>query len=361
MIAFSTVPGIGPARLKLLVDYFGSVQKAWEAKEAELIKVGLPKDPLAELLKQKNKLNVNQYIENIKKRGIKIVTINSPIYPEGLKNIPDPPNVLFIKEKTDCFATLAMTKRVIGVVGTRKITSYGREVTQMLTTGLVSAGFTIVSGMALGVDGVAHQTTIDNKGTTIAVLGAGVDIIYPPSHRDLYNSILSSGGAIVSEVAPEKFVGRGIFPARNRIISGLSEAILITEGAIDSGSLITAKCALEQGREVFAVPGPINSAMAEGTNYLLKQGAKLVTDVRDILETLGYSSNLTNLSNRSNKQVVGDTEEEQKIIDLLRNEEMEFDDLVRQTKISASFLGAILGTMEVKGKIRNSGQVYRLS
>jgi DNA processing protein len=141
--------------------------------------------------------------------------------------------------------------------------------------------------MALGVDGVAHQEAINAGGKTIAVLGAGVEVIYPREHAQLYQSIFYHGGAILSEVAPDQIVGRGIFPARNRIVSGLSEAVLVTEGAIDSGSLITARMALEQGREVFAVPGPINSALAEGTNYLLKQGARLVTSAQDILESLG--------------------------------------------------------------------------
>jgi DNA processing protein len=167
------------------------------------------------------------------------------------------------------------------------MTEYGQEVTAKLTRELSLEGFTIVSGMALGVDGVAHQTSIDAGGKTIAVLGAGVEVIYPREHTQLYQSIFYHDGAILSEVAPEKIVGRGMFPARNRIVSGLAEAVLVTEGAIDSGSLITARMALEQGREVFAVPGPINSALAEGTNYLLKQGARLVTSAQDILESLG--------------------------------------------------------------------------
>jgi len=213
---------------------------------------------------------------------IKILNISVADYPFLLKNIPDPPKELFVLGDGDILSA----KRVIAVVGTRKMTRYGQEITTKLTKELVEAGFVIVSGMALGVDGVAHQTAIDSGGKTIAVLGAGVDIIYPAQHRDLYNGILAHGGAIVSEVPPGKFVSREQFPARNRIISGLSQAVLVTEGAIKSGGLITVRMALEQGREVFAVPGPINSPMAEGTNYLIKQGARLVTDVDDILSEL---------------------------------------------------------------------------
>jgi len=360
-VAFATVTGIGPARTKLLIDYFGDVQKAWEASFEELGKTGLPKNVLGEFLEQKRKLNIPQYLSNLEKRGIRWITINNPDYPQSLKNISDPPLILFIKSNlnNDEFKKLLQGK-LIGVVGTRKMTSYGQEVTQSLVTGLVARGFVIVSGMALGVDGVAHGTTINCGGKTIAVLGAGVDVIYPPSHRQLYDRILESGGAIISEVAPEKTVNKGIFPARNRIISGLSQSILVTEGALDSGSLITARLAIEQGREVFAVPGPINSAMAEGTNYLLKQGAKLVTGINDILEGLGYDTSNINKINSSITPIKGDTKEEQKIIDLLQIEPRDFNELVRETKIVSSRLGGILGKMEIEGKIRNISGTYRV-
>lgn len=289
-IAFSTIPGIGIARLRLLLEFFGSAEKAWNAQESELQKVGLPRDALSGLIAQRKKINPQQYVKYVNNRGVKVITIFNRDYPERLKNIPDPPIVLFIKSNLDTASINKLAnQRIIAVVGTRKMTDYGREVTSKLTKELVLNGFTIVSGMALGVDGVAHETTINSGGKTLAVLGTGVDVVYPREHTELYKRIIDSGGAVLSEVAPDKTVSRGMFPARNRIVSGLSEAVLVTEGAIDSGSLITARMALEQGREVFAVPGPINSPMAEGTNYLLKQGAKLVTKVDDILEELGYS------------------------------------------------------------------------
>lgn len=368
LIAFATIPGLGPARLKLLVNYFGSAGVAWGASGEDLAKVGLPKDVLAELLAQKAKLNIDQYIADLNKREIKYLTIRSSLYPPRLKNISDPPNVLFYRaslpadDHEDYLAQLVAGK-AIAVVGTRKMTAYGREVTEKLTAGLVGAGFTIVSGMALGVDGVAAGTAINSGGKTVAVLGAGVDIIYPPEHRSLYNSILEHQGVIVSEVAPEKRVGRGIFPARNRIISGLSEAVLVTEGAIDSGSLITARLALEQGREVFAVPGPISSPVCEGTNYLLKQGAKLVTGVEDILQELGYEIEETKdnrYETKDKKRVAGGTPEEQTVIDLLFNEPMEFDELVKRSGLPAGRLGAVLTNLEMGRKIRASGLNYSL-
>lgn len=361
LVAFSTVPGIGAARLKLLLDYFGSAEVAWNASEQELRSVGLPKDALEQLLRQKNNLNVEQYVASVEKRGIKFVTIDDPLYPERLRNISDPPNVLFFKSNLtlEQFSDLCHEK-IIGVVGTRKITRYGQEVTANLTSQLVAAGFTIVSGLALGVDGVAHGVTLNCGGRTIAVLGAGVEIVYPPSHRELYNSILEHDGVILSEVAPEKTVIRGIFPARNRIISGLSQAVLVTEGAIDSGSLITARAALDQGREVFAVPGPINSPMAQGTNYLLKQGAKLVTDASDILETLGYQGSGQQSAISSQKKPQGDNEAEQKIIDILYRQPLGFDEIVKISALSAPQLSSILSALEIKGLIKNGGMEYRL-
>lgn len=362
LVAFSSVPNIGAARLKLLVDYFGSAKASWEAPESDLASVGLPKDVLADFLERRRKLNVHDYNEKISLRGIKVVTFRDECFPQRLKNIPSPPLALFVKSNLtlEQFSGL-LEQKVIAVVGTRKVTEYGKEVTQMLTSGLVANGFTIVSGLALGVDGIAHGTALNCGGKTIAVLGAGVDVVYPREHRDLYNSILERDGVIVSEVAPEKLVARGVFPARNRIISGLSEAVLVTEGAIDSGSLITARAALDQGREVFAVPGPINSIVNEGTNYLLKNGAKLVSSVEDIVTELGYEYSLSDESKSKKEIPKGETEGEQRIIDLLVREPMDFDRLVRETEMKSGQLAALLSTMEIKGKVKNSSLLYRLS
>ncbi len=197
--------------------------------------------------------------------NIKKVQIDEAIYPQSLKNIFDPPEVLYY------LGDLKVLGKNVGIVGTRKITETGRKITEKITAEFVEQGFTIISGMALGVDAVAHFSAIKNGGKTVAVLGAGVDIIYPPANRDLYNSIFKSGGLIISEVPPGTTVRRELFPARNRIISGLSEAVVVTEAALKSGSLITARLALEQGRDVFAVPG------SPGCDYLIDQGAKTLS------------------------------------------------------------------------------------
>ncbi len=213
------------------------------------------------------------------------ISLESKHYPSRLRNISDPPvilNVLTRLSKGEL--TRIWERKTIAVVGTRKMTAYGKEATERLVEGLVEAGLVIVSGMALGIDGVAHETCLKKKGTTIAVLGAGVDVVYPPEHEGLYKRILSSGGVIVSEQPLGRRVSRELFPARNRIISGLADGVLVVEGAIKSGSLITARLALDQGREVFAVPGPITSEVSEGTNYLISQGAGVALSSDSILE-----------------------------------------------------------------------------
>lgn len=215
------------------------------------------------------------------------LTFDDPRYPRLLKEIPDPPAVLYVQTTTQLKSL--QLDRTIAVVGTRRITRYGEEVTRKLTRGLVEKGFTIVSGMALGVDTVAHQTALDCGGTTIAVLGSGIDIIYPPSNARLYRAISQRrGSAICSEFAPGVRPAREQFPRRNRIISGLSMGVVVIEGDERSGTLITARYAAEQGREVFAVPGPVTSPMSRAPAILIKQGAKLVESVEDILDEINY-------------------------------------------------------------------------
>ena len=194
---------------------------------------------------------------------IEKIKISDADYPEFLKNIFDPPKILYIRGQLP-------KGKMVAVVGTRKMTDFGEKTCAKIVKELVKEGFIIISGMALGIDGVAHKTAIAAGGKTIAVLGAGVNIIYPPQHKDLYNSIIENG-AVISEMEPDRFVEKKLFPARNRIISGLAQAVVVIEGALKSGSLITARLALEQGRDVFAVPG------SEGTDYLISQGAGILT------------------------------------------------------------------------------------
>jgi DNA processing protein len=272
-----------------------------------------------------------------------------------LKEIADPPPVLYVRGEI----LPTFFKKSIAVVGTRKMTSYGKEVTEALVRDLVAAGFTIVSGLARGVDSYAHRVTVGNGGKTIAVLGGGVDIIYPPENESLAKEIEGDYGAVISEFPLGMSAMPGNFPARNRIISGLSQGVLVTEAGEDSGSLITAGLAGEQGRDVFAVPGPIYSQLSKGPSSLIKQGAKLVTNVNDILEELKLDLR-HHMSDQG--EIKGDNAEEQRILDLIQNGPEHIDHLARESNISPARVGSMLSMMEIKGKVKSLGTgVYSLS
>lgn len=359
-VAFSVFPGIGPVRFKLLLDYFGSAKAAWEASASELKKIKLGEKLTDEFVDFRKTFSISHYVTMLTREHVSVLMLTDERYPKLLKQIPDAPFVLYIKGKrTD--PPIDMT-RTIGVVGTRKITHYGEDVTRKLVGGLVSYGFTIVSGLAYGVDAVAHQAAIDAGGKTIAVLGCGIDIIAPPSNASLYRLIADGHGAIVSEMPLGLRPNKGLFPARNRIISGLSLGVVVTEGADDSGALITARNAGEQGREVFAVPGPITSLYSRGPLKLLKNGAKLVERVDDILEELGLSdlSHRSNSSNTSN--YTGATKEEQKILDVLADRQMHMDEVVRASGLTIQTVTATLTILEMKGYVRDYGEkIYGLN
>jgi DNA processing protein len=291
--------------------------------------------------------DVEKYLKLILDKKVKITTLEDNSYPELLKEISDPPPVLYMKGE------IPKNDRVIAVVGTRKITNYGKEATEVLVRDLVAAGFTIVSGLARGVDSHSHRVTIGNEGKTIAVLGGGVDKIYPQENEALAAEIASGNGAVISEFPLGMGSVPGNFPARNRIISGLSLGVLVTEAGEDSGSLITAGCAGEQGREVFAVPGPMYSKLAKGPAALIKQGAKLVMNVEDILEEL----NLEPVPPTSGlkPEIKGDTEIERAIMNLMRDGPAHIDEITRSAKLSASKVGSVLSLMEIKGLVKSLG------
>jgi len=274
-VAFSVFPGIGPVRFRLLLEHFGSAKKAWEA-------------PLSDkFIHFRKTFDIDEYLEKLEHLHVSVLTLNDPKYPKLLKEISDPPFLLYIRGKNT--GEPINLDQTIAVVGTRNITRYGEEVTRKIVKGLVANGFTIVSGMAYGVDAIAHQTAIDSGGKTIAVLGCGIDIIAPEGNARLYRAIGEEGhGAIVSEMPLGLRPDKGMFVARNRIISGLSLGVVVTEGAGDSGALITARNAGEQGREVFAVPGPITSPYSRAPAQLIKKGATLVETVEDILDEINY-------------------------------------------------------------------------
>lgn len=361
-LGFSVFPNIGPGRFSKLLEYFGSAKNAWKSPKKDL------QNAIGELIGEKfdrfrSKFSIEDYVEKLKKNDASFLILTDKEYPQLLKQIPNPPFVLYYRGSMN-------DTRTIAVVGSRKMTSYGTEVTKLITQELVLSGFTIISGLALGVDAFAHKTTLENGGKTIAVLGCGVDCCYPQENQRLYDQILESGGAIVSEFPLSQLPNKGTFPSRNRIISGLSLGIVVTEGAEDSGSLITADYAFKQNRKVFAVPGPITSGLSKGPYKLIEKGAKLVTKGEDILKEFQISnfqyprlhlpeqSSGQAISNK--KKIKGATKEEQKILDLLVNEPLSYDELVRKSKMNSSEVGSLLSIMEIKGLIQSLNDQFKI-
>lgn len=324
-----------------LPQKFDELKKLWDIGNCyDFKELGFDEKDFNEFREIKSKFNLEKQEEILNKNKIKVITINDSCYPELLKEISDPPFVLFVRgELEKKFLT-------IGIVGTRKPTSYGIQSTLYLSEKIAKVGITIVSGLAIGIDTVAHKGTLNSKGNTIAILGTSVDdsAIYPSINRTLANNIINQGGALVSEYPPGYPVFKYNFPERNRIISGLSMAVIIVEAKIKSGALITADFALEQNRDVFAVPGDIFRLESEGPNNLIKQGAGIITNVDDIFNTLGVDVKLEE-NNEEN------SEEENSIINCLKNSCLSIDNITKNTGLTISETLSTLSLMEIKGKI----------
>lgn len=346
-LGFSVFPGIGPMRFEKLLKRFGSARSAWKSSLNDL-KIELGEKTAEKFEDFRKNFSIEGYVKVLSIKGVSFLTIDNKEYPQLLKQIENPPFVLYVKGQFNSIDY----RTSFAIVGTRKITQYGREATELITSELVQNGFTVVSGLALGVDAVAHKKTLELGGKTIAVLGCGVDCCTPAENSGLYEQIIKSGGIIVSEFPIGHPPTVGSFPSRNRIIAGLSMGVLVTEGAEDSGALITANYAFKNNRKVFAVPGPITSSLSKGPYKLLTRGAKLVTNANDIIQELNIQpSRIKNYELGIKK---GETKEEQKILDLLENEGLQFDEIVRRTKIDSSKIGSLLSLMEIKGVIKSS-------
>lgn len=346
-LGFNLVSGIGPTRFRAILDYFGSARTAWQSDGNLLQKIGLDQRSINNLLQARSDLDLSLIYNQVVEKGIELLTWASPDYPTYLQEIPNPPPLLYVQgkiEKRDQWA--------IAVVGTRRLTAYGRHITQELVTSLASSNVTIVSGLARGIDAIAHQAALDVGGRTIAVLGSGLDQLYPPENRQLARDIQAGHGAVISEyglgVKPE---ARN-FPPRNRIISGLALGVLVIEAGERSGALITADFAAEQDRELFAVPGNINSPASKGTNRLIQEGAKLVRSVDDILEEL----NLTMLPAKEAVQMaMPESAEEALLLSLLTHQPTHIDELTQQAEIPSHLVNSTLTLMELKGMVLQVG------
>ncbi len=345
-IGFSKVPGIGPVRLRNLLDYYGSVQAAWQADPGELRAIGLDRRSVENLVKTRSAFDPDAELTKLERLKVTVVTWDCPDYPTLLKSIYDAPPVLYLRGNF-----VAADEWALAVVGTRRATAYGIECTGMLVRGLAENGVTVVSGLAYGIDTVAHQTALTAGGRTLAVLGCGVDLLYPAENRKLALGIIDNG-AVVSEYPLGTRPEAGNFPRRNRIISGLSLGVLFVEGSHNSGARITTDYALEQGREVLAVPGSILRQSGSGPNYLIQNGAKLVTCVNDILEELNLKMVNQQAAARA---IIPDNETEALLLAQLSQEPIHVDDLGQVTGLSAPQVASTLSIMELKGMVRQVG------
>ncbi|MEI6288622.1 MAG: DNA-processing protein DprA [bacterium] len=348
-LAWARIKKIGPVRWQKLINYFPNMEMAWRAGRQELLPVGLGEQVIAEIIATRSMINPDEELSNLKKENINIVTIIDEEYPWRLKQIYDAPPILFYRGSLDC-----LSRTCIAVVGTRKYSPYGEQVTEEITAGLCRHGLTIVSGLALGIDALAHQVTLKNNGLTAGILGSSVDWqnVYPSSNRYLAQKIIDSGGIVASEYPINTSPAKYTFPERNRIVSGLSWGVLVIEAPESSGALITAKIALEQNREVLAVPGNIFNHNSVGTNNLIKQGAKVITKAEDVLEELDINT-LEQLPLLQPEIKI--SPDEQEILKLLSKEPTHIDNLAKTSKIRINVLLSTLTMLEMKGVIKDMG------
>jgi DNA processing protein len=345
-IGFNKVSGIGAARLRALLDYFGELEIAWGAPAHDLRQAGLDRRSLANLLEVRQKLDLDAEVERLEKAGVHVLAWDDPQYPSNLRQVFNPPPLLYVRGKIE-----TRDEWAVAIVGTRRASAYGKEAARLLAAGLTQAGVTIVSGMARGIDTMAHRICLDHDGRTIAVLGCGVDVVYPRENARLAAEIVERG-ALVSEYALGTRPDASNFPPRNRIISGLTLGTVVVEAGLGSGALITAGFAAEQGREVFAVPGNIFARASRGTNQLVQQGAKMVCNVADVLEEL----NLTMVSEQAQvRAVIPENETEALLIGHLSGEPVHVDTLGRAVQLPIAQVSSTLALMELKGMVRQVG------
>lgn len=346
-LGFNQVKGIGPAKLQALLGHFGSAERAWGATPEQLAAIGVDTRTIESFLETRATLDLEQALAQAIESGIGVLTWDSPDYPELLRQIATPPPVLYVRGQLE-----PVDRWAVAVVGTRRLSAYGKIITRELVAGLVANGITIVSGLARGIDGIAHRTALELNGRTIGVLGSGLDQLYPPEHKTLADQICRGQGAILSEYMLGTLPDGRNFPARNRVISGLSLGVVVIEAGERSGALITSRFAVEQDREVFAVPGNINSPVSIGTNRLIQQGAKLITGIDDILDEL----NLRMVADQTELlTVVPDSAEEAVLLEQLSTNPTHIDELARLSGLPSAMVSGTLTLMELKGLVQQVG------
>ncbi|MEK9129990.1 MAG: DNA-processing protein DprA [Patescibacteria group bacterium] len=351
-VAFSYLSEIGSVRFKKMLDYFKDLKLAWEADAGEFKKVGFEEKIIEKIILKRKKINPDEKMEKVNNEKIGVITFNDLRYPKLLKEIDNFPALLFYKgdfQKHDEFS--------LAVVGTRKMSLYGKQIILKIVKDLAQNNLVIVSGLAKGVDALVHQVTLESNGRTIAVLGSGLDkkSIYPFENQNLAQKIVEQNGLLLSEYPPETFPQKYFFPYRNRIVAGLTLGTLVIEAPEKSGALITARYALECGREIFAVPGNIHNLNFSGCNNLIKMGGKLVDSADDILDALNFVRTVKPVVK---KIVKPSNKEESELLKYLSEEPIHVDKLIEFSKLSPTIINSVLTMMEINGKIKHLGGMY---
>jgi len=340
------VPGIGRVKLTQMLNHFGNLEDAWQAAPAELSKAGLEKGAVSAISQWRSRISPEAEMEKLQHHGVKALSYKDAAYPARLREIYDYPPVIYVRGSLE-----PEDEWCLAVVGTRRASVYGKQVAEEIVTDLAHSGITIVSGLARGIDTVAHRSALAAGGRTIAVFACGLDTVYPSENAGLARSILQQG-ALVSEYPLGPRPRTEYFPRRNRIMSGLSSGVLVVEAGDSSGAMITANLALEQNREVFAVPGSILSPASRGTNHLIQEGAKLVRDYTDITEEL----NLTTAARQMEmKEVIPASDTESLLLRQMGAEPQHIDDVCRNSGLPAATVSSALAMMELKGMVKQVG------
>ena len=347
-VAFSRIPSIGTVRMRLIEAAFPSLRDAWEAPASALKAAGLTASVLQQVTTRRGAVDPDGEMELLERAGVRAVSWHDDEYPAALKEIYDPPPVLYYKGAFAPEDTCG-----VAVVGTRRASAYGREACAYLVRDLAAAGVTVVSGLARGVDAIAHTTALDSGGRTIAVMGTGVDVIYPADHKQLAARIAETG-ALVSEYPLGVRPDSRNFPRRNRLLSGLSLGVLVVEAPMDSGVMHTVRFALEQGRDVFAVPGSIFSPTSLGANRLVQDGAKLVTDAADILEELNVMR-LDQPALPGFMPLPPPEGVEAEVLQHIGAEPIHIDEVRRQSALPVADVSSTLSLLEIKGLVKQVG------
>jgi DNA processing protein len=352
-VAFNRVPGIGVARFRLLLERFGSLAAAWQAPPRDLAQAGLDRRALDALLAARPQLRPERELERVGRLRAKVVTWHDAAYPPLLAAIPDPPPVLYVRGRLAADQALA-------IVGTRRATLYGRDAAERLAADLASAGLTIVSGLAKGIDTHAHRGALKAGGHTIAVLGHGIDTCYPPENRRLAAEIAERGALVTDYAVGTSPLGEN-FPPRNRIISGLAAGVLVVEAGETSGALITSRYAAEQGRDVFAVPGPITAHASRGCHRLIQDGAKLVRTWEDVVAEwpAAWRRALRPVTTATPAAEGPRGVTESRLLPLLGDEPIAIDRVIAETGLPAGEVAASLMALELRGLVKQlAGQRY---